>query len=176
MKTLSSLSLRDALFLGFCAVLIVASRMAFRWHLGINGHSMFYTLFFLLLARGCVNYRWSSFISAFFAGLMAVLLGLGKGGPLILAKFILPALVIDLSAIVWPLFFTSYLGVAAVAATAASTKFFVTCFMDWLVGMDPLLMLEHALIEMFGAVVFAIAGSLFIPVVLRKLRARGVIS
>lgn len=170
-----SISLRDSLFLGFCAVFIVVFRMAFRWHLGISGHSMFYTIALLLLARGCVPFRWSATSSGILAGLMALMLGLGKGGPLIIAKFLFPALVIDLSALIWPLFFGSYLGVAMVAALAASTKFFNSLLMDWLVGMDKLLLVQHALIEAAGAIFFGVAGSLLIPPVLRKLKARGVI-
>jgi hypothetical protein len=170
-----ALSLRDSLFLGFCAVLIVVFRMAFRWHLGISGHAMFYTLALLLLARGCIPFRWSATCTGGLAGLMALLLGLGKGGALIITKFLFPALVIDLSALACPLFFNSYLAVAVVAALAAATKFFNTLLMDWLVGMDRVLMIRHALIEAAGAVLFGVAGSLLIPPVLRKLKARGVI-
>lgn len=169
------LSLRDSLFLGFCAVFIVVFRMAFRWHLGISGHSMFFTISLLLLARGSIPFRWSATCTGVLSGLMALLLGLGKGGPLIIAKFLFPALIIDLSAIVWPLFFGSYLAVALIAALAASTKFFNSILMDWLVGMDKVLLVQHALIEAAGAVFFGVAGSLLIPPVLRKLKARGVI-
>jgi len=169
------LTLRDSLFIGFCAVFIVIFRMAFRWHLGISGHSMFYTISLLLLARGCVSFPWSATFAGALSGGMALMLGLGKGGPLILAKFLFPALVVDLAALICPLFFGSYVAVALVAALAAATKFFNTALMDWLVGMDTLMILQHALIEAAGAVFFGVAGSLFVPAVLRKLKARGVI-
>jgi len=172
----NKLSLRDALFLGFCAIIIIVFRIAFRWHLGISGHSMFFTLGLLLLARGCVNFRWSASSTGLLAGLMALLLGLGKGGPLIVAKFVFPALVVDLAACLWPFYFTSYLGVAVVAAAAAGTKFFNTALMDWLVGMDKLLIVQHALLESLGAILFGVAGSLLVPPVLTKLKARGFIA
>ena len=169
------LTLRDSLFLGFCAVFIVVFRMAFRWHLGISGHSMFFTIGLLLLARGCVSFRWSAIFTGALSGGMALMLGLGKGGPLIIAKFLFPALIIDLSALACPLFFGSYFAVAFVAALAAATKFFQVAFMDWLVGMDPMMILQHALLEVAGAVFFGVAGSLFVPPVLRKLKAREVV-
>ena len=172
---LSKLSLRDALFLGFCAIIIVVCRAAFRWHLGISGHAMFFTLGLLLLARGCVNFRWSASSTGLLAGLMALLLGMGKGGPLLVAKFVLPALVVDLAACFWPLYFTSYGGVSLVAAVAAGSKFFNSALMDWLVGMDKVLIVQHALLESLGAILFGVAGSLLVPPVLIKLKARGFI-
>ena len=175
MNSNKGLSLRDYLFLGFCAVFIVVFRMAFRWHLGISGHSMFYTVSLLLIARGCVPFRWSASCAGVLSGLMALMLGIGKGGPLIVAKFVFPALMIDLSAWIWPLFFGSYLGVALVAALAAATKFFNSAVMDWLVGMDKVLIVQHALIEAAGAIFFGVAGSLLVPPVLGKLKARGII-
>lgn len=173
--TKKSPTLRDLLFIGFCAVFIVIFRMAFRWHLGISGHSMFYTIALLLLARGCVSFHWSATFAGALSGGMALMLGLGKGGPLILAKFLFPALIIDLSALICPLFFGNYVGVALVAALAAATKFLNVALLDWLVGMETVMLLQHALIESAGAVFFGVAGSLLVPPVLRKLRARGVI-
>lgn len=169
------LTLRDSLFLGFCAVLIVVFRMAFRWHLGISGHSMFYTVALLLLARGCVPCRLGASYTGFLAGIMALLLGLGKGGPLIMAKFIFPALVIDLAVFLWPLCLTGFGSVALVAALASATKFFNTVLKDLLVGMDEVLALQHATLEAAAAVLFGVAGSLLVPPVLRKLKSRGTI-
>jgi len=47
------LPLKEALFLGFCAVFILFTRAALRLHLGIPGHAMFFTdeSLFLSLTR-----------------------------------------------------------------------------------------------------------------------------
>ena len=50
-RFLDRLPLRDALFLGFCAGAIILCKILFRWHLGISGHSMFFTLIGLMVAR-----------------------------------------------------------------------------------------------------------------------------
>jgi hypothetical protein len=47
-------SMREALLLGFCATFIVLTKATLRMKLGISGHSMFFLIFFLLLARGIV--------------------------------------------------------------------------------------------------------------------------
>ena len=47
-------TLREALLLGFCATFIILTRAGLRLHLHLPGHVMFFTMFFFLLARGCV--------------------------------------------------------------------------------------------------------------------------
>lgn len=169
------LPLKEALFLGFCAVFILFTRAALRLHLGISGHAMFFSLFFLMLARACVDYRFAATFVGFLAGVMAVVLGLGKGGPLILLKFLLPALVVDLGAALLPTVFQSHLLVGLLAACAAATKFIDTFIVDSLVGMDRAIVLQHAALKALGAVAFGVAGSMLIPSVVRKLQAYGAI-
>jgi hypothetical protein len=156
-------------------VFIVITRIALRLHLKIPGHAMFFTLFFLLLARGCVKYRFSATFTGLIAGLIAVILGLGKGGPLILVKFILPAIVIDISALLLPGLFGSFFLIAVVGAVASSTMFLNTYLIDYLAGMDSALIFQHALIKSACSIAFGVAASLFIPMVIRKLKAFGVI-
>ena len=170
------LPLKEALFLGFCAVFILFTRAALRLHLGISGHSMFFTLFFLMLARACVHYRLSATFVGFLSGIMAVVLGLGKGGPLIMLKFLLPALVVDLGAVLLPgILFQSYMLCGLLASCAAATKFIDTFVVDTLVGMDTTIAIQHAALKTLGGVLFGVAGSMLIPSVVRKLGAFGVI-
>jgi len=170
------LTLKDSLFLGFCAALLIITKAAFRWHLGISGHAMLFTTFFLLLAGGCVRFRGAASVTGFLAGIAAALLGMGKGGPLVVGKFLLPALAIDLGALLLPWLFGSLLLCALVGAAAGATKFFGTIAIDLLVGMDPAIVWRHSLIEAAAAMVFGALGGLCVPPVLSRLRAYGVIS
>lgn len=171
---LDRLPLNDALFIGFCAGSIIVCKLLFRWHLGINGHAMFFTVALLLLARGCVTYRWAACLTALLAGLMATSIGLGKGGPLIVFKFLFPALVIDVAAFVAPLFLYSVTGCLIVAALAGASKFITSWLKGYLLGMDRIVLLQQAAIDSFFALLFACLGALFIPSILRKLKARGI--
>ncbi len=56
--------LRDAIFLGFCAIFIVITRAGLRLHFNIPGHAMFFMCFFLLLAAGCVPKMWAATMPA----------------------------------------------------------------------------------------------------------------
>jgi len=171
----TTLPLKEALFLGFCAVFILFTRAALRLHLGIPGHAMFFTLFFLMLARACVPYRFASSFVGLLSGVMVVVLGLGKGGPLIMLKFVLPAIVVDIGVMLVPIVFGSYLLCALLAALAASTKMIDTYVVDSLVGMEQAIIFQHALLKASGGVFFGVIGSLLIPPVVRKLRAYGVV-
>nr|WP_321468647.1 hypothetical protein [uncultured Desulfobulbus sp.] len=168
-------SLRDSLFVGFCAVLLVCARGALRLHLKIPGHSMFFTLFFLLVARGSVPFRLAGSMCGFFAGLMALTLGMGHGGPLLLLKFTLPGLVVDGMALAFPRMFQSVLLCALTGMLAGFSQFGVGFCIDYLMGMDADVLLSHALMQSLGNILFAAAGGVAIPAVLKKLQAYGVI-
>jgi hypothetical protein len=169
-------SLKDALFLGFCAVLIIAVRAALRLHLKIPGHSMLFTLFFLLLARGCVRNNLAASFTALLTGIMAVILGIGKGGPLILIRYLLPALVVDAMALVLSdALFQSMLLCMLTAVLAASTRFLSDAAMDLLAGMEFSVVLRHAGLQTASNVLFGAVGALGVPTVIRKLRAFGAI-
>lgn len=169
------LSLKDTLFLGFCAVFILCAKAALRLHLKIPGHSMFFTLFFLLIARGCVQHRLAATFSGLLAGIMAVILGMGKGGPLILIKFVLPGLMVDLMAFLIPTMFESIILCMIAAGLAGATRFISTYLIDFLAGMDNEILLQHALIKSVSNILFAMAGGMAVPTVIKKLKAYGAV-
>lgn len=170
------LSLKDALFIGFCAVFAVLARVVMRLKLHITGHSMLPTVFFLMLARGSVRYRFASTFAGLLAGSAAIFLGFAKSGPLILIKYLLTALVIDLLGLLVPWAFRSYFFSTLLGAAAGATKFFTEYATNFLIGMDSLVNLQRSLLEGAGAVFFGALAGLAVPVVIRRLKAYGVIS
>ena len=171
----ATLRLKDGLFLGFCAILIVGTKLIFRWHLNISGHSMLFTMFFLLLARTAVSYKMAASMTGFLAGLATLMLGMGKGGPLLLIKFMIPALVVDGAFLIYPLITNSYFGCLLVGILASASKFISTILVDWAVGMDARVLMHHALLKSLGAVLFGVLGSLMVPPVVKKLRSHDII-
>jgi hypothetical protein len=169
------ISLKDALFIGFCAVFILSFKAILRLHLKIPGHSMFFVVFFLLLARGCVQHRLAASFCGLLAGIMAVILGMGKGGPLILIKFLLPAVVVDLSAMLLPGLLESVLLCMLAGGLAASTRMLSTWLIDSLAGMDPDIIMQHIWLQGAGNILFGIAGAIAVPTVIRKMIAYGAI-
>ena len=169
------LPLKESLFLGFCAIFILFSRVALRLHLHIPGHAMLFIVFFLFLARGCVGYRASATFTGLLAGLGAFALGLGKSGPMLIPTFVLPGMVVDMGALLLPGLFQSSLLCTFIAALASATKFLGTYAMDWLLGMDRKVMVQHAVFEAATAMVFGILAGLLVVPVIRKLKAHGLV-
>jgi hypothetical protein len=169
------LPLKDALFLGFCAVFAVLVRVVLRLHLSISGHAMIIKVFFLMLGRASTPCRYGASFTALLAGTAAMFLGFAKAGPFIIVKYLIAGVVIDLSALFLPVLFSSYVLCALVAAVASSTKFVTAYAVNAMVGMDPVVNMQRSLLEAAGAVVFGIVGGLLIPMVVRRLRAYGVI-
>ncbi len=107
-------TLREALLLGFCATFIVLSRASLRLHFSLPGHTMAVMMFFLLLARGCVPKAGAATLVGFISGIACILLGMTKAPPLLATNFVLPAIVVDLAAAVFPRVAVSSAGAALV--------------------------------------------------------------
>jgi hypothetical protein len=163
-------ALREAIWLGFCATFIVITRAALRLHLKVPGHAMFFTMFFLLMGRGCVRKAGAATLVGLVSGILSVLLGLGKGGPLILLKFVLPGLIVDAAALLAPRFFASYALCLLVGMTASSSRLLSKLCVDWLIGMEEAVMFRHILITSVMNVIFGGLGSLPVPPLARRLQ------
>jgi hypothetical protein len=178
MKTTASfrsLALRDALYLGFCATFIVILRAVFRLHLNIPGHAMLFTMFFLMLGRACVPYKWGATVVGLIAGCLSMLLGMGKGGPLVISKMVFPALVVDAGFAFYPNVPQAYAPSILLGCLASATRFFFFLLVDWLLGMEKSIVLQHALISSALTTIFGGLGAAMIPPLVRRLKAHQLI-
>jgi len=169
------LSLKEALFIGFCAVFAVLVRVAFRVKLHISGHSMLPTVFFLMLARGSVRFRFAAIFAGLLAGSAALFMGFAKAGPMVLVQYLAVAVVVDGLAWLLPGQFRHVAWSSLTGALAGASKFFTAYAVGYLAGMDPAVNLQRSLFEGAGAVLFGLLAGALLPVVLRRLRAYGVI-
>jgi hypothetical protein len=172
---LKRFSLKDAIFLGFCATFIVITRAGLRLHLNIPGHAMFFMCFFLLLSVGCVPRMWSATIVGLVAGMVAMLLGMGQGGPLMLLRFVIPAVIVDCSRLVYPRLAGSYVACAVVGLIAAASRFVTIILPDMLAGMEWGVVVGHAVTSTAMGMGFGALGSLMVPAIVRRLRVHNLI-
>jgi hypothetical protein len=168
-------TLREALVLGFCATFIVLTRAALRLHLSLPGHSMFFLMFFLIMARGCVPKIGATTLVGVIAGLVCLMLGMAKMGPLILANFVLPAIVVDVAGAIYPRLVTSYVACLLVGMLAAASKNISGIGIDLLMGMEREIILRHLAITTVSSAIFGALGALLVPPVVRRLRANNLI-
>ena len=173
--TTSSNTLRDTLLIGFCAMFLLIAKMALRLNLGIPGHAMFFTIFFLILPRVVTGWRLAATATGMSAGLVAVLLGVGKGGPLLLLKFLFPALTVDLAFLFFPGHGGSMLFCGVIGLIAAATRIVGVAVTDYLVGMDVAIIVAHASIKTLGGALFGAAGGIAAAPIIRKLQVRGML-
>jgi len=168
-------TLRDAIFLGFCAIFIVITRAGLRLHFNIPGHAMFFMCFFLLLAAGCVPKMWAATIAGLVAGIVAVLLGMGQGGPLMLLRFILPGIVIDVARTLFPRLVLSFAACAVVGVLAAASRFLTIILPDLMAGMEWGVVVQHAMVSTFLGMGFGGLGAALVPAIVRRLRDHNIV-
>jgi hypothetical protein len=172
---LKRFSLKDAIFLGFCAVFVVITRAGLRLHLNIPGHAMFFMCFFLLLAAGCVPKMWSATVVGLVAGIVAIMLGMGQGGPIMLLRFLLPAIIVDCARLVYPRLATNYAVCALVGVLAAASRFATIVLPDMIAGMDWAVIAGHAMTSTLMGMGFGGFGALMVPAIVRRLKVHSLI-
>ena len=168
-------TLQESLFLGFCSLLILSTKLMLRLHLKVPGHSMFFLILFLLLAALCVKKPWSATLAAVMAGLLGMFTGSGKLGPLAVVSYMLPALVIDFFAPFLERHRKNLAAFALAGLLAAAARAPISLVSEWLVGMDLQVLLMSTAIKVGGGMVFGALGALPVPSLLKKLEARGLL-
>ena len=169
---LRRLETREALLIAFFAAFVVLAKAALRWHLHVPGHSMFATALLLVLARTCVPRFGAATATGLLAGLVTAALGMGKGGPLLVLKLLLPGLVVDLGARL-PLPATAR--AVALGAAAGASGFFPTAAVDALAGLPADLVLQHALVSAGAKAAFGALGGWAAAAIARRLEAHGLL-
>ncbi|SKA75067.1 hypothetical protein [Desulfobaculum bizertense] len=166
-------TLKEALFIGLCAMLIVLTKTVLRLNLKISGHAMFFTMFFLLLAKGCVGRKWTASTVSLLAALCLMLFAPGKAGPIGLVRFMLPGIFCDLSVRFCPFLLDGAISFAILAGGAAFARLPGSFLVDWFVGMPPDIALSHAFIKCIMGAAFGLIGGVAAWPVLKRLRTAG---
>ncbi|MGL5358697.1 MAG: core component of ECF transporter [Shewanella sp.] len=162
-------SLQDSLFIGFCATLLVALTSILRLKLGLSGHSMLLMSFFYLICYGVMGRFGGISACGLLAGMIAMALGVGKGGPMILLKFALPAVAMDLLGLLLPLAMALRWRCVILALTGTIAWALKVALTNVLAGMAlELVLLQWGMSVLKGGV-FAILGALLVPPVLARL-------
>ncbi|WP_025822913.1 hypothetical protein [Shewanella marina] len=176
MKIFESFNLKDALFIGFCATLLVVIKGSLRLKLGISGHSMFLMTFFYIICFGVVGRVGAITACGMIAGVMAMILGIGKGGPLILLKFLMPAVAMDIGVLLFaaltPLHWR-FVAIALCGCIAWAVKGLIG---DLLLGMSLEVGLTKFLMSLLTGGIFTVMGAWLVVPVIHRLKAHDLIS
>ena len=168
-------TLQESLFLGFCSLLILSTKLLLRLHLKVPGHSLFFLVLFLMLAAMCVRKPWSATLAAVMAGLLGMFTGSGKLGPLAIVSYVLPALVVDFCVPFLQRHRKNLAVFALAGLLAAAARAPVSLFSEWMVGMDLQVLIMSTAIKVGGGMVFGALGAMLVPSLLTRLEARGLL-
>lgn len=167
----SRFNLHHSLFIGFCATLLVVIKSMLRMKLGLSGHSMFLMSLFYLVCYGATNKVGSITLCGLLAGMLAMILGIGKGGFFIVLKFTLPAIAMDIGLFFIGNLFSLKLRLILLALIGSIAWAVKSGVQDFLVGMDIKIVLIQFGINSLSGSAFAILGALLVPLILKRLDA-----
>lgn len=95
------IGLADVIRLTMFGTLISVSRFLFQLPVGIPGHTSVYWMGLLILGKGLIPKFGAGAIMGIVSGILAVVFGLGKEGPLLVFKCIVPGVLLDILAILF---------------------------------------------------------------------------
>jgi hypothetical protein len=95
------MSLADVLRLTMFGTLIGVSNFLLILPIGIPGHTSIYWMGLLVLGKGLLPKPGSGTIMGIVSGILAIVFGLGKEGPLLAFKYIIPGILLDVLAIMF---------------------------------------------------------------------------
>lgn len=169
------LSMQEAIFAGLTALSIVLTRVVLDFHIKVPGHTMFLVTFLLFAGRGCIRRPHAGMVIAALVGLLSLLTGPGKSGPLIFFKFFLPGLTLDLGLLLFPRALQRAWSSGLLGAAASFSRFPVQLAVDLLLGMGTVVAVQHSLLKTASGTLFGLLGGLLAPVVINRLLRSGLL-
>ncbi len=96
-----NIGLADVIRLTMFGTLISVSRFVFQMPIGVPGHTSVYWMGLLMLGKGLIPKFGAGTIMGIVSGILAIVFGLGKEGPLMAFKCIVPGVLLDILAILF---------------------------------------------------------------------------
>ncbi len=116
------ISLRQAILLTFLGTVIAFYKALYESSLHVPGHSGLIWMALLVIGRGVVPKRYAATYTGLIAGLLSVIIGHGRDGPIVLFKYLVPGAVLDLLLLPWGERWHNYLLIGSIAAIAHLSK------------------------------------------------------
>lgn len=167
-----NIGLADVIRLTMFGTLISVSRFVFQLPIGVPGHTSVYWMGLLMLGKGLIPKFGAGTIMGIVSGILAIVFGLGKEGPLMALKCIVPGVLLDILAI---LFFNKLesIWVGVIIGSLISWSKLLTSIALGIVLDIPMVFLAMG----FGYatllhVVFGAAGGVLAAVLIKRLKPR----
>lgn len=167
-----NIGLADVIRLTMFGTLISVSRFVFQMPIGVPGHTSVYWMGLLMLGKGLIPKFGAGTIMGIVSGILAIVFGLGKEGPLMAFKCIIPGVLLDILAF---LFFNKLesIWVGVIIGALISWSKLLTSIVLGIILDIPMVFLAMG----FGYatllhVVFGAAGGVLAAVLIKRLKPR----
>jgi len=167
-----NLGMADVIRLTMFGTLISVSRFVFHFPIGLPGHTSVYWMGLLILGKGLIPKFGAGTIMGIVSGLLAVVFGLGKEGPLLAFKCIVPGALLDILAI---LFFKKlesiWVGVI-IGALISWSKLLTSIVLGVILDIPMVFLVMGFAYATLLHIVFGAAGGVLAAILLKRLKPR----
>ncbi len=167
-----NIGLADVIRLTMFGTLISVSRFVFQMPIGVPGHTSVYWMGLLMLGKGLIPKFGAGTIMGIVSGILAVVFGLGKEGPLLAFKCIVPGVLLDILAI---LFFNKlesiWVGVI-IGALISWSKLLASIVLGIILDIPMVFLAMGFGYATLLHVIFGAAGGVLAAVLIKRLKPR----
>lgn len=167
-----NIGLADVIRLTMFGTLISVSRFVFQLPIGVPGHTSVYWMGLLMLGKGLIPKFGAGTIMGIVSGVLAIVFGLGKEGPLLAFKCIVPGVLLDILAI---LFFKKlesiWVGVV-IGALISWSKLLASIALGIILDIPMVFLAMGFGYATLLHVVFGAAGGVLAAVLIKRLKPR----
>lgn len=167
-----NIGLADVIRLTMFGTLISVSRFVFQLPIGVPGHTSVYWMGLLMLGKGLIPKFGAGTIMGIVSGVLAIVFGLGKEGPLLAFKCIVPGVLLDILAI---LFFNKlesiWVGVV-IGALISWSKLLASIALGIILDIPMVFLAMGFGYATLMHVVFGAAGGVLAAVLIKRLKPR----
>lgn len=166
------MSLADVLRLSMFGTLIGVTNFLLKLPIGIPGHTSVYWMGLLVLGKGLFPKIGSGTIMGIVSGILGIVFGLGKEGPLLAFKFIVPGMLLDVLAIMFLYKLESVWVGGICGALISLSKLFASIVLGVMLQIPMVFLTMGFGYASLLHVIFGAIGGVFASVLIKRLKPR----
>ncbi|SFH10185.1 hypothetical protein SAMN05660649_03868 [Desulfotomaculum arcticum] len=167
-----NIGLADVIRLTMFGTLISVSRFVFQMPIGVPGHTSVYWMGLLMLGKGLIPKFGAGTIMGIVSGLLAIVFGLGKEGPLLAFKCIVPGVLLDILAILFLNKLESVWVGVIIGALISWSKLLASIALGVILDIPMVFLAMGFAYATLLHVVFGAAGGVLAAVLIKRLKPR----
>lgn len=171
-KFIFNIGLADVIRLTMFGTLISVSRFVLQMPIGIPGHTSVFWMGLLILGVGLIPKFGAGTIMGMVSGILAIVFGLGKEGPLLAFKCIAPGMFLDVLAVLFLYKLESFWVSAIIGALISFSKLAASIALGVILDIPMVFLAMGFGYATLLHVLFGAAGGILAAVLIKRLKPR----